>query len=144
MGTTCDCNSFKLFSNFKSPIIDPLNMVYDNFVSMTVDYCIIPPNSYLLSHTIEYFKIPDDVLVCCIGKSTYARWGALINITPIEPGFEGQVVIEVANGTNCPLKVYANQGIAQFLFLKGNERCLTTYAERNGKYQGQTGIRLSS
>ena len=119
-------------------------MVDDNFVSMTGDYCIIPPNSYLLSHTIKYFKIPDDVLVCCIGKSTYARWGALINITPIEPGFEGQVVIEVANGTNCPLKVYANQGIAQFLFLKGNERCLTTYAERNGKYQGQTGIRLSS
>lgn len=137
-------DQFKLFTNVNSNIIDPLNINEKSFIDMVGDYCIIPPNSYLLGHTIEYFKIPRNVILLCIGKSTYARCGALINITPIEPEFEGQVVIEIANGTNCPLKVYANQGIAQFIFFEADESCMVSYADRNGKYQGQTGIRLAS
>lgn len=132
-------NKFKIFSNINHGVIDP--MAFDDSVCVDYigDYCIIPPNSYILGVTIEKFKMPDDVMAICVGKSTYARCGAIVNVTPIEPGFEGVVVIEIANSTPLPLKVYANMGIAQFIFFKGNE-CLVTYRQRNGKYQGQLGL----
>lgn len=133
-------NKFKIFTNVNASVIDPLGNNDSCYVDMEGDYCIIPPNSYMLGHTIETFCIPDDILVACVGKSTYARLAAIVNVTPIEPGFEGQVVIEIANSTNLPLKVYANQGIAQFLFFEGNERCTVSYRDKGGKYQGQTGI----
>ncbi len=137
---------FAIFTNVNSAIIDPLN--FDDEKTLhhvsSDDYVVLPPNSYLLCRTKEYFRIPRDVLVLCVGKSTYARCGAIVNVTPIEPGFEGNVVIEVSNSTNLPLKIYADQGIAQFLFFQSNEECETSYADRNegkgGKYQGQTGI----
>lgn len=131
---------FKLFTNVNATVIDPLNPPDDCFVDFQGPYCIIPPNSYMLGYTMETFCIPDDVSVVCLGKSTYARLGAIINVTPIEAEFEGNVVIEISNSTPLPLKVYANQGIAQFQFFQGDQRCRTTYRERNGKYQGQTGI----
>lgn len=133
-------NKFKIFSNINSSIIDPLNHTDDLYVDFEGDYCILPPNSYLLGHTIEYFRIPKDVLVLCVGKSTYARLGAIVNCTPIEPEFEGQIVIEISNSTNLPLKIYANQGIAQFLFFQSDENCEKSYKDKGGKYQGQTGI----
>ena len=131
---------FKIFTNIKSQMIDPLAISNDVFAEHEGDFCIIPPNSYILGVTMEYFKIPRDVMVVCLGKSTYARCGAIVNVTPIEPGFEGNIVIEISNATNLPLKVYAGMGIAQFLFFRGNEQCLTSYADRAGKYQGQRGI----
>lgn len=133
-------NQFKLFTNINSTIIDPLEPQQNCYVDQVGDYCIIPPNSYLLGHTVEYFRIPRDVLVICMGKSTLARLGLQLNITPVEPGFEGQVVIEISNSTNIPVKVYANQGVAQFLFLQSDEPCAVSYKDRSGKYQGQTGI----
>ena len=136
----------KVFTNASGGEIDPKNMDDDLMVKAKIhkneedgEYIIIPPNSYALGHTIEVFDIPRDVLVICLGKSTYARAGAIINVTPIEPGFKGQVVIEIANTTTLPLRVYVKEGIAQFLFLQG-EPCEVSYGDRNGKYQGQRGI----
>lgn len=131
---------FKIFSNIKSVISDPLNMSDDCYVDHEGDFCIIPPNSYILGYTIETFNMPRDVIAICLGKSTYARAGAAINVTPIEAGFCGQVVIEISNLTPLPLKVHAEMGIAQFLFLRSSEPCEVSYADRAGKYQNQTGI----
>ncbi len=135
-------NQFKIFSNINSTVVDPLSFDDKACVDYTGEYCIIPPNSYILGVTIEYFKIPEDIMVVCLGKSTYARCGAIVNVTPIEPGFEGQVVIEISNATPLPLKVYANMGIAQFVFFRGNA-CEVSYRKKEGKYQGQRGITLA-
>lgn len=132
-------NKFKIFTNINSSIVDPLNMSDDCYVDFEGDACILPPNSYLLGHTIETFNIPRDVMVVCVGKSTLARTGCIVNTTPIEPGFSGQVVIEISNATPLPMKIYANMGVAQFLYFKG-EPCEVSYADRNGKYQNQQGI----
>lgn len=133
---------FKVFTNVYGAVIDPLNMPDEAYVDMEGDYVVIPPNSYVLGHTIEYFNMPSDVVAICVGKSTYARAGCAINVTPIEPGFKGQVVIEIANQTPLPMKVYAEMGIAQFMFLQG-EPCEIDYAKRAGKYQGQVGIQTA-
>ena len=112
------------------------------FVTKNVSECIIPPNSFVLASTVEYFKIPKDVLVICLGKSTYARCGIIVNVTPLEPGWEGHVTLEFSNTTPLPAKIYANEGVAQFIFLKGNEKPEVTYSDRKGKYMGQTGVTL--
>lgn len=132
-------SKFKIFTNINSTVIDPMAMSDECYVDFEGDVCIIPPHSYALGHTVEYFRMPKDVVAVCLGKSTYARAGCAINVTPIEPGFEGQVVIEIANQTPLPMKVYANMGIAQFMFHRG-ERCMVSYADRAGKYQGQMGV----
>lgn len=136
-------NKFKVFTNINNGVIDPMDMGDLNYVDIEGDYVIIPPNSYILGHTIETFCIPQDVMVVCVGKSTYARAGALVNVTPIEPGFEGQVVIEISNATPLPLKVHANMGIAQFMFYMGDRPCGVSYRDRGGKYQGQTGVTVA-
>lgn len=133
---------FKIFTNVYGDVIDPLNMPETMYVDYEGDEVIIPPNSYLLGVTIETFDIPRDILAICLGKSTYARCAAIANVTPIEPGFKGKVVIEVANLSTLPLKIYANQGIAQFLFFRGNP-CETSYADRDGKYQNQDGVQTA-
>jgi dCTP deaminase len=135
-------NDFKVFTNVDSVIVDPKNFKNNSFVSRKVDECIIPPNSFALASTVEYFKIPNDVLVICLGKSTYARCGIIVNVTPLEPGWEGYVTLEFSNTTPLPAKIYANEGAAQFIFLKGNEVPEKTYAQRNGKYMKQTGVTL--
>ena len=135
-------NEFKIFTNVNSEIVDPKNFKQTNFVSKKSSECIIPPNSFVLASTIEYFKIPKDVLVICLGKSTYARCGIIVNVTPLEPGWEGHVTLEFSNTTPLPAKIYANEGVSQFIFLKGNELPEITYADRNGKYMGQTGVTL--
>lgn len=132
-------NKFKIFSNINHGIIDPIQFDDSLCVDYEGEYCIIPPNSYILGVTVEKFNIPDDIIAICVGKSSYARCGAIVNVTPIEPGFEGEVVIEIANSTPLPIKVYANMGIAQFIFFRG-PKCEVTYRDRKGKYQGQTGI----
>lgn len=136
-------DEFRIFTNINSSIIDPLSFDEKCLVEFKGDVCIIPPNSYILGVTREYFRIPRDVMVVCVGKSTYARCGAIVNTTPIEPGFEGHVVIEISNATNLPMKIYANQGVAQFMFFKSDEECETSYADKGGKYQGQTGMTLA-
>jgi dCTP deaminase len=118
-------------------ILNQLTLLQKN-----VSECIIPPNSFVLARTVEKFKIPNDVLVICLGKSTYARCGIIVNVTPLEPGWEGYVTLEFSNTTPLPAKIYANEGVAQFIFLKGNEKPEVTYADRNGKYMGQTGVTL--
>ena len=133
---------FKIFTNVNSEIVDPKNFKPTNFVTKNVSECIIPPNSFVLARTVEKFKIPDDVLVICLGKSTYARCGIIVNVTPLEPGWEGYVTLEFSNTTPLPAKIYANEGVAQFVFLKGNEKPEVTYADRDGKYMGQTGVTL--
>ncbi len=135
-------DEFKIFTNVNSEIVDPKNFKASNFVTKNVNECIIPPNSFVLARTVEYFKIPKDVLVICLGKSTYARCGIIVNVTPLEPGWEGYVTLEFSNTTPLPAKIYANEGVAQFIFLKGNEIPGVTYADRNGKYMGQTGVTL--
>jgi len=135
-------NKFKIFTNVNSNIVDPKNFKQDSFVSKSGKECIIPPNSFVLASTVEYFKIPKDVLVICLGKSTYARCGIIVNVTPLEPGWEGHVTLEFSNTTPLPAKVYANEGAAQFIFLKGNERPKTTYSDRKGKYMKQRGVTL--
>ena len=135
-------NEFKIFTDVDSVIVDPKNFKNNSFVSRKGDECVIPPNSFALASTVEYFKIPRDILVICLGKSTYARCGLIINVTPLESSWEGHVTIEISNSTPLPAKVYSNQGIAQFIFLKGNEAPETSYADRNGKYMGQTGVTL--
>lgn len=138
-----------IFSNINGTIIDPLHFVEEALVRVTAKhgYFIMPPNSYMLGYTKEYFRMPRNVIGVALGKSTYARAGAIVNVTPIEPGFEGTVVIEIANATSLPMKVYTDQGIAQFLFFESDEECETSYAERNGgtggKYQGQRGLVLA-
>jgi len=135
-------NEFKIFTNVNSEIIDPKNFKQNNFISKNGEECIIPPNSFVLSSTVEYFKIPNDVIVICLGKSTYARCGIITNVTPLEPGWEGHVTLEISNTTPLPAKIYANEGVAQFIFLKGNEKPDVTYADRNGKYMKQSGVTL--
>jgi len=134
--------SFKIFTNVDNAIVDPKNFSPQSFVERETDVCIIPPNSFVLCHTVEYFKIPDDVLVICLGKSTYARCGLIVNVTPLEPGWEGHVTLEISNTTPLPAKVYANEGVAQFLFFKGSTPCEVNYASRAGKYMGQRGVTL--
>ena len=135
-------NEFKIFTNVNSEIVDPKNFKPSNFVTKNVSECIIPPNSFVLASTVEYLKIPKDVLVICLGKSTYARCGIIVNVTPLEPGWEGHVTLEFSNTTPLPAKIYANAGVAQFVFLKGNERPEISYSDRKGKYMGQTGVTL--
>ena len=135
-------NEFKIFTDVDSALVDPKNFNKNSFVSRTADECVIPPNSFVLASTVEYFKIPKDVLVICLGKSTYARCGIIVNVTPLEPCWEGHVTLEFSNTTPLPAKIYANEGAAQFIFLKGNEDPETTYAQRNGKYMKQTGVTL--
>ena len=135
-------NEFKIFTNVNSEIVDPKNFKPSNFVTKTVSECVIPPNSFVLASTVEHFKIPKDILVICLGKSTYARCGIIVNVTPLEPGWEGHVTLEFSNTTPLPAKIYANEGVAQFIFLKGNEKPETTYSDRKGKYMGQTGVTL--
>lgn len=140
----------KLFTNINGTEIDPKrldeNCLVDAKIRTDVDgakYVVLPPNSYLLGHTVEYFRMPRDVIAVCLGKSTYARAGVLVNVTPIEPGWEGNVVIEVGNSTGLPVRIYLNEGISQFLFFKGDRPCTVSYGDRGGKYQGQTGVTLS-
>lgn len=133
---------FKIFTNVDSEIVDPKKFSPKSFVERSGDVCIIPPNSFALARTIEYFRIPEDVLVICLGKSTYARCGIIVNVTPLEPGWEGHVTLEFSNTTPLPARIYANEGVCQFLFFKGNEPCEVSYKDRAGKYQGQTGITL--
>ena len=133
---------FKIFTNVNSEIVDPKDFKSTNFVTKNGPTCIIPPNSFVLARTVEKFKIPKDILVICLGKSTYARCGIIVNVTPLEPGWEGYVTLEFSNTTPLPAKIYANEGVAQFIFLSGNETPETTYADRNGKYMGQTGVTL--
>ena len=135
-------NEFKIFTNVNSEIIDPKNFTQNNFISKNGIECIIPPNSFVLSSTVEYFKIPNDVMVICLGKSTYARCGIIVNVTPLEPAWEGHVTLEFSNTTPLPAKIYANEGVAQFIFLKGNEKPEITYADRKGKYMKQSGVTL--
>ena len=135
-------NEFKIFTDVDSVIVDPKNFKKNSFVSRVGKECIIPPNSFALASTVEYFKIPKDVLVICLGKSTYARCGIIVNVTPLEPGWEGHVTLEFSNTTPLPAKIYANEGAAQFIFLKGNEDPEITYAQRGGKYMKQTGVTL--
>ena len=135
-------NEFKIFTNVNSGTVDPKNFKPTNFVTKTGPECIIPPNSFALASTVEYFKIPKDVLVICLGKSTYARCGIIVNVTPLEPGWEGHVTLEFSNTTPLPAKIYANEGVAQFIFLQGNEKPDISYSDRNGKYMRQTGVTL--
>ncbi len=131
---------FMIFTNVDSAIVDPKQFDEKAFVRREADVCVIPPNSFALARTVEYFRIPRDVMVICLGKSTYARCGIIVNVTPLEPGWEGHVTLEFSNTTPLPAKIYADEGACQFLFLQGNEPCEVSYADRAGKYQGQTGV----
>jgi dCTP deaminase len=135
-------DEFKIFTNVDSAIVDPKHFSDKSFVDRRVPVCIIPPNSFALASTVEYFRIPRDVLVICLGKSTYARCGIIVNVTPLEPEWEGHVTLEFSNTTPLPAKIYANEGACQFLFLKGDEVCEVSYRDRQGKYQGQRGVTL--
>ncbi len=133
---------FKIFTNVDSAVVDPKAFNPSSFVDRTGPVCIIPPNSFALTHTIEYFRIPRDILVICLGKSTYARCGIIVNVTPLEPEWEGQVTIEISNTTPLPAKIYAGEGICQFLFLQGSAAPEVSYADKAGKYMGQRGVSL--
>lgn len=133
---------FKIFTNINSAVVDPKHFDANSFVDFTGDVCIIPPNSFALAHTVEYFRIPRNVLTICLGKSTYARCGIIVNVTPLEPEWEGHVTLEFSNTTPLPAKIYANEGVAQFLFFESDEACEVSYADRAGKYQGQRGVTL--
>jgi dCTP deaminase len=135
-------NEFKIFTNINSTIVDPKNFDPKNFVEFTGDYCIIPPNSFALARTVEYFRIPRNVLTICLGKSTYARCGIIVNVTPFEPEWEGYVTLEFSNTTPLPAKIYANEGVAQVLFFESDENCDVSYKDRNGKYMKQSGVTL--
>jgi len=135
-------DEFKIFTNVDSSIVDPKEFDPKSFVNRKTDVCIIPPNSFALARTVEYFRVPRDGLVICLGKSTYARCGFIVNVTPLEPGWEGHVTLEFSNTTPLPAKIYANEGACQFLFLKGEQPCETSYADRAGKYMGQRGVTL--
>lgn len=133
---------FKIFTNINSAVVDPKNFDESSFVDLEADVCIIPPNSFALARTVEYFRIPRNVLTICLGKSTYARCGIIVNVTPLEPEWEGHVTLEFSNTTPLPAKIYANEGIAQMLFLESDEVCEVSYKDRAGKYQGQRGVTL--
>lgn len=133
---------FKVFTNINSATVDPKAFDERSFVDVQDEVCIIPPNSFALASTVEYFRIPEDVLTICLGKSTYARCGIIVNVTPLEPEWEGHVTLEFSNTTTLPAKIYANEGVAQMLFFQSDERCETTYKDRGGKYQGQRGVTL--
>ena len=135
-------NEFKIFTNVHSAIVDPKNFDPDSFVDFSGDICVIPPNSFVLAQTVEYFRIPRDVITICVGKSTYARCGLIVNVTPFEPEWEGYVTLEISNTTPLPARIYANEGIAQVIFFHADGICETSYADRNGKYQNQQSIVL--
>lgn len=135
-------DEFKIFTNVDNAIVDPKNFSPTGFVDRKVGVCVIPPNSFVLARTVEYFRIPRDVLVICLGKSTYARCGIIVNVTPLEPEWEGHVTLEFSNTTPLPAKIYANEGACQFLFLKGEGGCEVSYRDRQGKYMGQKGVTL--
>ena len=133
---------FKIFTNINSTIVDPKNFDPKNFVDFEGEVCIVPPNSFALARTVEYFRIPRNVLTVCLGKSTYARCGLIVNVTPLEPEWEGHVTLEFSNTTPLPARIYANEGVAQMLFFESDEVCETSYKDRGGKYQGQRGVTL--
>jgi dCTP deaminase len=133
---------FKIFTNVHSAVVDPKHFSPNSFVDFKGDVCIIPPNSFVLAQSMEYFRIPRSVLTVCLGKSTYARCGLIVNVTPFEPEWEGNVTLEISNTTPLPAKVYANEGIAQVLFFEADETCEVSYADKKGKYQKQTGLTL--
>ena len=135
-------DDFKVFTNVFNTVVDPKNFDPKSLVDIRADVCIIPPNSFALARTIEYFRIPRDVLTVCLGKSTYARCGIIVNVTPFEPEWEGHVTIEISNTTPLPAKIYANEGIAQVLFLQSDEVCAVSYKDKKGKYQAQRGVTL--
>ncbi|MBY0281806.1 MAG: dCTP deaminase [Alphaproteobacteria bacterium] len=135
-------NEFKIFTNVDSAVVDPKNFSPNSLVHRESDVCIIPPNSFVLGRTVEYFKIPRDTLVICLGKSTYARCGIIVNVTPLEPEWEGHVTLEFSNTTPLPAKIYANEGVCQFLFFRSEQACEVSYKDRQGKYMGQTGVTL--
>ncbi|MGH7247768.1 MAG: dCTP deaminase [Pseudomonadota bacterium] len=133
---------FKIFTNVSSAVVDPKNFSSESFVDRETDVCVVPPNSFALASTMEYFRIPRDTLVICLGKSTYARCGIIVNVTPLEPEWEGHVTIEISNTTPLPARIYAGEGICQFLFFKSDQVCEVSYADRGGKYQKQRGVTL--
>lgn len=133
---------FRIFTNINSSVVDPKNFDSNSFVNVETDVCIIPPNSFALARTVEYFRIPRNILTICLGKSTYARCGIIVNVTPLEPEWEGHVTLEFSNTTPLPARIYANEGVAQVIFLESDEVCETSYKDRGGKYQGQTGVTL--
>jgi dCTP deaminase len=135
-------DDFKVFTNVYNTVVDPKNFDPKSFVDIKADVCIIPPNSFALASTIEYFRIPRDILTVCLGKSTYARCGIIVNVTPFEPEWEGHVTIEISNTTPLPAKIYANEGIAQVLFFQSDEPCAKSYKDKKGKYQAQRGVTL--
>ena len=135
-------NEFKVFTNIHSAIVDPKSFDEKSFVDINSDVCVIPPNSFALARTVEYFRIPRDVLTICLGKSTYARCGIIVNVTPLEPEWEGHVTLEFSNTSNLPAKIYAGEGVAQMIFHQSDEQCEVSYKDRDGKYQGQTGVTL--
>jgi dCTP deaminase len=135
-------DQFKVFTNVFNTVVDPKNFDPKSFVDIQADECVIPPNSFALASTIEYFRIPRDVLTVCLGKSTYARCGIIVNVTPFEPEWEGHVTIEISNTTPLPAKIYANEGIAQVLFFQSDEPCAKSYKDKKGKYQAQRGVTL--
>jgi dCTP deaminase len=135
-------DEFKVFTNVYNTVVDPKNFDSKSFVDIRADVCIIPPNSFALASTIEYFRIPRDILTICLGKSTYARCGIIVNVTPFEPEWEGHVTIEISNTTPLPAKIYANEGIAQVLFFQSDEPCAKSYKDKKGKYQAQRGVTL--
>ena len=135
-------DEFKIFTNVNSTIVDPKNFDERSFVTVNADVAIVPPNSFALARSVEYFKIPRDVLTVCVGKSTYARCGIIVNVTPFEPEWEGFVTLEISNTTPLPAKIYANEGLCQILFFQSDEVCETSYKDRKGKYQAQKGIVL--
>jgi dCTP deaminase len=135
-------DEFKVFTNINSTVVDPKNFDARSFVDIRTEVCIIPPNSFALARTVEYFRIPRDVLTICVGKSTYARCGLIVNVTPFEPEWEGFVTLEISNTTPLPARIYANEGIAQVLFFQSDETCEVSYADKKGKYQKQQGLTL--
>lgn len=135
-------DEFKVFTNVHNAIVDPKNFTENSFVNVKTDTLIVPPNSFALARSVEYFKIPRNVLTICVGKSTYARCGIIVNVTPFEPEWEGHVTLEISNTTPLPAMIYANEGIAQVIFFESNEQCITSYADRKGKYMKQRGITL--
>jgi len=133
-------NEFKIFTNINNSMVDPKNFRDDAFFHIEADHCIVPPNSFALARSVEYFRIPRDVLTICLGKSTYARCGIIVNVTPFEPEWEGFVTLEISNTTPLPAKIYANEGLAQVIFYQSDDPCETSYADRGGKYMKQVGI----
>ena len=133
-------DEYKIFTNVHSAVVDPKQFDPQSFVDYKGDVCIIPPNSFVLARSIEYFRVPRTILCVCLGKSTYARCGLIVNVTPFEPEFEGHITIEISNTTPLPAKVYSNEGISQVLFYEADDECEVSYADRKGKYQGQRGV----